>query len=116
VAAWYREPNEACRRQVVVVVVMVIEMTPPPLQPTTRSKQTMPHQRLLQPSEEQAGHDALFAYDLGALRGGFRSLVESFPPHFLHCYAGALRHVCVCSCFFFKGARLVDSLIDPLAC
>lgn len=56
---------------------------PQPLRP--------PQQRLLQPSEAQAGHDALFAYDLDALRSGFQSLVHAFPSHFLHCYAGKLK-------------------------
>jgi diaminopimelate decarboxylase len=29
----------------------------------------------------------LFVYDEDALEGGIRSLVDAFPPHFVHCYA-----------------------------
>jgi diaminopimelate decarboxylase len=39
------------------------------------------------PSEEGAGGDALFVFDLDALENGMRSLVDAFPAHFMHCYA-----------------------------
>lgn len=60
-------------------------------------------QRLLQPSEAQSPHDALFVYDMDALRGGFRSLVDAFPCHFLHCYAG----MCLCS-FVYINPRSIQ--------
>jgi len=49
--------------------------------------QALRAQGILQPSEARAGEDVVIAYDLDALHTGFDSLVQAFPPHFLHCYA-----------------------------